>query len=130
MIFHGESSQSSLWSCPTLCPIYIIHAVLSGVWPQLWKYEFVTPVPKAFPTETTEELRKISGTKNLSKILEALVSEPILKDMEPKMDPSQFGNTKGQSIQHYLVKMVNKILTILDTNNDTEKYAVFAQLID
>ena len=105
-------------------------AVLSGVWPQLWKYEFVTPVPKAFPTETTEELRKISGTKNLSKILEALISEPIIKDMEPKMDPSQFGNTKGLSIQHYLVKMVNKILTILDTNNDTEKYAVFAQLID
>ena len=29
-----------------------------------------------------------------------------------------------------LVKMINKILTILDTNNDHEKYAVVAQLVD
>ena len=67
-------------------------ATLTGIWPQLWKYEFVTPVPKVFPTETTEDLRKISGTKNLSKIYESLISEPIIQDMEPKMDPSQFGN--------------------------------------
>ena len=46
------------------------------------------------------------------------------------MDQSQFGNTKGLSIQHYLVKFVNKILTILDTNNDDEKMAVLAQLVD
>ena len=105
-------------------------ATLTGIWPQLWKYEFVTPVPKVFPTETTEDLRKISGTKNLSKIYESLISEPIIQDMEPKMDPSQFGNVKGLSIQHYLVKMMNQILTILDTNNEHEKYAVLAQLID
>ena len=44
------------------------------------------------------------------------------------MDPSQFGNVKGLSIQHYLVKMVNRILSILDENNENEKYAVLAQL--
>jgi hypothetical protein len=103
---------------------------LTGIWPQLWKYEFVTPVPKVFPTETTEDLRKISGTKNLSKYYESLISEPIIQDMEPKMDPSQFGNAKGLSIQHYLVKMMKQILTILDTNNEDDKYAVLAQLID
>ena len=46
------------------------------------------------------------------------------------MDPSQFGNVKGLSIQHYLVKMIDRILSILDTNNDDEKYAVLAQLVD
>ena len=46
------------------------------------------------------------------------------------MNPSLFENVEGLSIQHYLVKMVNKILTILDTNNEGEKYAVLAQLID
>ena len=50
--------------------------------------------------------------------------------MKPKMDPSPFGNEKGLSIQHYLVKLVNKILTLLDTNNEHEKYAVVAQLVD
>ena len=49
--------------------------------------------------------------------------------MKPKIDPSQFGNEKGFSIQHYLVKLVNKIITLLDTNNEHEKYAVMAQLV-
>ena len=34
------------------------------------------------------------------------------------------------SIQHYLVNMVNRILTILDRNNEKEKYAVIAKLVD
>ena len=46
------------------------------------------------------------------------------------IDPSQFGNEKGLGIQHYLVKMINQILTILDSNNDEEKYAVIASLVD
>ena len=52
------------------------------------------------------------------------------KYMNPKIDPSQFGNEKGLSIQHYLVKMVNRILTILDSNNEQEKYAVITMLVD
>ena len=103
---------------------------LEGVWPKLWKFEYVTPVPKVFPPTEIDHLRKISGTKNLSKIYEALLSDSIVGDLSPNMNPSQFGNEKGLSIQHYLVKMVNKILTILDSNNESEKYAVLAQLID
>jgi hypothetical protein len=100
------------------------------VWPNLWKYEYVTPVPKVYPPIQPDDLRKISGTKNLSKIYEALLSDSIIGDMSSNMDPSQFGNEKGLSIQHYLVKMVHKILTILDRNNDDEKYAVLSQLVD
>ena len=100
-------------------------ATLDGIWPRIWKFEYVTPAPKVYPL-----MRKISGTKNLSKIYEALLSDTIIIDMDPSTDPSQFGNEKGLSIQHYLLKMVNKILTILDTNNDREKYAVVAQLVD
>ena len=81
-----------------LCNIYNTE-ILSGVWPRLWKYEYVTPVP---------------GTKNFSKIFEALISDPIIADMVQNMDKSQFENVKGLSIQHYYVKLVNKILTISD----------------
>ena len=112
-----------------LCNIYNSSSLL-GTWPRIWKYEYVTPVPKVFPPDDIDDLRKISGTKNFSKIFESLISEPIIGDMAPKMDKSQFGNVKGLSIQHYLVKMVNKILTILDSNNEDEKMAVISQLID
>ena len=90
----------------------------------------MTPAPKVYPPIKTDDLRKISGTKNLSKIYESLLSDSIIDDMRPNMDPSQFGNEKGLSIQHYLVQMVHRILTILDTNNEQEKYAVLAQLVD
>ena len=44
--------------------------------------------------------------------------------MDFQIDRAQYGNEKGISTTHYLVKMVHKILTILDTNNEKEKYAV------
>ena len=69
-----------------------------SVEPNIWKYEYVTPAPKVFPPGTTDDLRKISGTKNCSKIYEALISETVLSDMAPSIDKSQDGNQKGLSI--------------------------------
>ena len=102
----------------------------NGEWPAIWKFEYVTPVPKVYPPNSVDDLRKISGTKKFSKIYEALLSDTIIGDITPSIDPSQYGQQKGLSIQHYLVKMVNRILTILDTNNENEKYAVLSKLID
>ena len=50
--------------------------------------------------------------------------------MRPNRDPSQYGNSKGVSTQHYLIKMVDRILSILDTNNQQEKHAVIVKLVD
>ena len=105
-------------------------ALIEGVWPSIWKHEHITPVPKIYPPNKTDDLRRISGTKSFSKLFEALLAESIIQDMAPKIDKSQFGNEKGLSTTHYLVKMVHEILTILDTNNEKEKYAVIAQMID
>ena len=87
-------------------------------------------MPKVYPPNSVDDLRKISGAKHFSKIYEALLSDTIIGDITPSIDPSQYGQQKGLSIQHYLVKMVNIILTILDTNNENEKYAVLSKLID
>ena len=103
-----------------LCNI-LNSATLEGVWPQLWKHEYITPVPKVYPPKSVDNLRKISGTKNFSKIYEALLSSYIVDDLAASMDPSQYGNRKGLSTNHYLVLMLNKILTLLDTNNKKEK---------
>ena len=46
------------------------------------------------------------------------------------MDPQQFGNSKGLSIQHYLIKMLHRILTVLDHNSNRKAFAVVANLID
>jgi hypothetical protein len=53
----------------------------AGQYPGLWKKEFVTPVPKVFPPEKMEHLRKISGLLNFSKIMDSLLTEFLVADM-------------------------------------------------
>ena len=112
-----------------LCDIYT-RAVLFGEYPDIYKIEIVTPVPKVYPPQTVKDLRKISGTPNFSRIFEKFLAEIMIYDMQPNRDPSQYGNSKGVSTQHYLIKMVDRILTALDKNNKEEKYAVIVQLVD
>ena len=112
-----------------LCDIYT-RAVLYGEYPDSYKEEIVTPVPKIFPPQVTKDLRKIAGTPNFSRIFEKFLAEVMIKDMKSSRDPSQYGNSKGVSTQHYLIKMVDRILTVLDTNSQSEAYAVIIQLID
>ena len=50
--------------------------------------------------------------------------------MSASRDPSQYGNEKGISVNHYLIKMINEILTCLDTDTANEKNAAFCSLID
>ena len=62
-------------------------------------------------------LRPIANLFNLDKIMETVVSEIIVSDMESDLDPSQYGNQKHKSIQHYLVRLLNRVLTSLDKNS-------------
>ena len=50
--------------------------------------------------------------------------------MKPNMDPAQYGNQKGVSIQHYLIDMIQRILTVLDNNSKGDTFAVIANMID
>ena len=90
----------------------------------------MTPVPKAYPPKDPTQLRKISGTKVFSKITEKILAEFMLADMESSMDPSQYGNQKGISVQHYLINLLNKVLTALDKNNQNEAMSVILNLVD
>ena len=54
----------------------------------------------------------------------------MISDMADKLDPAQYGNQKGISIQHYLVNMIHRILSVLDNNSRKDTFAVIASLID
>ena len=109
----------------------IFNASMSrGEYPEIYKFEVCTPVPKVKPTQSTAQLRNISGLINFDRIFEKLLAQLIVSDMEAKLDPAQFGNQKGISIQHYLVQMIHRILTVLDTNSKGDVFAVVASLID
>ena len=105
-------------------------SVTRGEYPQIYKYEISTPVPKVHPPKTTSEIRNISGLLNFDKITEKLFSELIISDMISKVDPAQYGNQRGVSIQHYLIMMIHRILTALDNNSRKDIFAVIVNLID
>ena len=84
-----------------------------GKYPNIWKMEYVTPVPKVLPPEKLKDLRKISGLLNFSKVTDKILAEFITQDMQHTRDKAQYGNQKGLSIQHYLIKMVHRILEVL-----------------
>ena len=50
--------------------------------------------------------------------------------MEATRDPSQYGNEKQISAQHYLIKMLNRILTAVDRNSKNEAFAVLVTMVD
>ena len=51
--------------------------------------------------------------------MEKMFSEVMIEDVKAQTDPAQYGT----SIQHYLIKMIHRILTALDTNS----FAVIAR---
>ena len=54
----------------------------------------------------------------------------MIEDMKKNIDPSQYANQKGLSIQHYLVKIIDKILLSLEKNSKRESCAILATLVD
>ena len=84
-------------------------SVRRGEYPKFYKFEISTPVPKVYPTETLAQLRNISGLFNFDKVMEKLLAELMVSDMAAKLDPAQYGNQRGLSIQYYLINMVHRI---------------------
>ena len=105
-------------------------SIRRGEYPDIWKFEVITAIPKTHPVLKVSDLRNISGLLNCDKIAEKLLSELIISDMQATIDPAQYGNQRGKSINHYLIKMINRILTSLDNNSRRQTFAVVANLID
>ena len=99
-------------------------SIKQGSWPEIFKLEIVTPVPKVFPPKSIDELRNISGLLNLDKVAEKIIAKMMISDMKEKIDPSQYANQKGLSIQHYLVRMIDKVLEAVENNSKSESVVV------
>ena len=59
-----------------------------------------------------------------------MIAKLMISDILPNLDPSQYANQKGLSLQHYLINMIDKILSDTDKNSKGEINAVIATLYD
>ena len=48
-------------------------SIRQGRWPDIFKLEIVTPVPKEYPPKDLDQFRNISGLLNLAKVAEKLI---------------------------------------------------------
>jgi hypothetical protein len=68
----------------------------------LFQFQKLTP-------PTWNQLRPVSLTDHFAKVAETFITDWLMDDIEQQIDDGQFGNRKGRSTTHYLVKLLNNI---------------------
>ena len=100
--------------CDPLCNIFNA-SVREGFVPAVWKQANVLPIPKVHPPQSIEsDLRPISLTPTVSKILEAIVGRHIFEKVQDKLDPKQFGAVRGRSTVHALIDLLHMWHSAID----------------
>lgn len=80
----------------------------SGLVPNIWKKANIVPIPKSNPPQSIyDDLRPISLTATLSKLLESLIGRRLLPKIVDKLDPKQFGALGGRSTTHALTAITH-----------------------
>jgi len=87
----------------------------SGSVPDIWKRANVIPIPKTNPPQSIcDDLRPISLTATLSKLLESLIGRRLLPKIVDKLDSKQFGALRGRSTTHALTAITHMWHQALD----------------
>ena len=82
----------------------------TGEWPQHWKEGSAVPLKKVNQPKDESETRLIEITHYLSLQMERFVLMWLFKYIADKLDRDQFGGSKGHSVAHYLIEVMNFVL--------------------
>jgi len=94
---------------PVLADIYNV-SIQQGVFPQRLKRAIVRPIPKQSPpTSIEDDLRPISLTSQVSKLLEGFTLKSLLSQVVDQLDPKQF-SLPTKSTTHAVVYMLHPFL--------------------
>ena len=91
-------------------------SIHEGFVPPLWKCANVTPIPKCFPISNIDsDVRPISLTPIVSKILESFLYNWLLQSIDDHIDNLQFGSIRKSSTTMALIYMLHKWYEAMDT---------------
>ena len=95
-------------------------SIKSGIFPEQYKISEIIPIPKENPPKALKDLRPISKTAVGGKIIEkVMVSELENDTKETFNDFTQYGNSRGCSTTHYLVKLTDEAYKSTDVGQAT-----------
>ena len=86
--------------------------ITDSCWPDAWKSEAVTVIPKCTNPADFSQLRNLSCTPVFSKVFEYFLLERLKSECKPST--RQHGGIKGNGTDHYLINAWNYILEALD----------------
>ena len=106
---------------PVIAEIYNT-SLREGYLPLLLKSAAVSPIPKERPPKAIEsDLRPISLTCQISKVLESFTLTRMLPKVVPKLDSNQFA-VAGRSTDQALVYLLHLAFEALDRGNCTIRF--------
>ena len=116
-----------LFSVELAEPVSIIvnNILRTGIWPDAWKIEYVKVIEKEKDPKSKDELRNISLTLFLSKLVENIIYDFFIEIFGNKIDSGQHGGRAGYSVVLYLIKLVDFVMQNLET-----KKAVIMTMVD
>ena len=95
-------------------------AIRTGTFPDAYKISEIIPIPKEKPPRSLKDLRPISKTPIGGKIIEKMIVNELENDTKDTLnDPAQYGNTKGASTTHYLIKLTDEAYKSTNNGNAT-----------
>jgi hypothetical protein len=90
--------------------------------PDLLKSSIMSPIPKVTPPQSIEsDLRPISLTCNLAKIMEGFFCRRLLSQLTRKIDPGQFVR-KSHSTMDALLFLLQPVYEALDSGNACARF--------
>lgn len=94
------------------------------IWPDLWRTEYQTIIPKKTNPSNLSEVRNLSCTNFLSKVLETFVIDSIRSEVI--FSELQYGGLKGCGTDNFLAEVWNNVLESMED----EKTAVALMSLD
>ena len=93
--------------------------IQSAQWPRQWVVEKTIVLSKSKDKlpEWEDDLRTISKTQWLSKVLENIIGDIILATIDKYIVPGQWGGIKKSFLTHYMVRLLNFSQSTLDKTN-------------
>ena len=88
------------------------YALTYGIWPTPWLTETQSAIPKCEGADNFDQLRNISCTNMLSKVLESFVLDRLQNEVA--INTNQFGGIRGCGTTHFLVECWDRILRAVD----------------
>ena len=94
-------------------------SIQSSIFPDEYKKAEIVPLPKVNPPRSLSDLRPLSKTPIGGKIIENVMGFELDLDTEGKIKFTQFGNCKGSSTTHYLIKLTDQAYKSADIGQAT-----------